>query len=127
MNAYVVEHVAGLVDEGESVESAARRELREEVGYTNVTVVSSSPRGVPMDPGMSNSCIAMVHVEVDGSDPTNRPSNLVAEPEVPTATAFTPTDDIHTHTQWHTPPQQHLIQTCNQTNKLLPLHCHNPG
>jgi len=83
VNAHVVEFTAGLVDAGESIEAAARRELKEEVGYTDVTVVDSCTRhrGVPMDPGMSNSCLAMVHVEVDGSDPSNRPSSLHATPE----------------------------------------------
>ncbi|CAE8639491.1 unnamed protein product [Polarella glacialis] len=78
MNKDVIEFVAGLVDKGETPEVAALRELKEETGF-----VKGSIRGVtspmPMDPGMSNSQVAMVLVDIDGDDAENR--KPIASPE----------------------------------------------
>jgi ADP-ribose pyrophosphatase len=43
---------SGLVDEGESSEDAAIRELKEETGYQAQNVIESSPV-IVADPGMS--------------------------------------------------------------------------
>ena len=69
LDAYTVEWPAGLVDAGESAESAAVREFKEETGY-DCKVVSVSPVQAA-DPGMSDANMQMVMVEVqlDGDEP----------------------------------------------------------
>ena len=65
-----VELPAGLVDRGEDAVAAGLRELEEETGYVadreDVRYVSGP---CPLDPGMSNSDMRWVVVEVDGDDP----------------------------------------------------------
>jgi ADP-ribose pyrophosphatase len=51
IQATCVEFPAGLIDEGETVEQAALRELKEETGYTG-RIVDVSPT-IVCDPGMS--------------------------------------------------------------------------
>jgi ADP-ribose pyrophosphatase len=69
LGAFCVEFPAGLVDDGETVEEAAIRELREETGYTG-RVVDISPT-IANDPGMStaNMQFAIVEVEIKEGDP----------------------------------------------------------
>ncbi|KAI0897228.1 MutT/nudix family protein [Annulohypoxylon nitens] len=72
-----IEVPAGLVDEGETVEEAAIRELKEETGY-----VAKPSETSPMmfnDPGFCNTNLRMVHVTVDMSLPENQ--NLQPELE----------------------------------------------
>ncbi|GBG29347.1 ADP-sugar pyrophosphatase [Hondaea fermentalgiana] len=63
-NAYVLEVPAGLVDEGETAEQAAIRELKEETGFTATRVTHVSPI-VLSDPGVSGDTMQYVTVEVD--------------------------------------------------------------
>ncbi|TGO67623.1 hypothetical protein BOTNAR_0038g00120 [Botryotinia narcissicola] len=73
----VIEVPAGLIDEGETAEEAALRELKEETGYVGVL-----SEGTPImfnDPGFCNTNLKMVHVTVDMSNPANQ--NLVPELE----------------------------------------------
>ena len=60
---------AGLVDAGETAETAAIRELREETGLEG-KVTSVSPI-LFLDPGMSSSAMRCVTVMVDGTNPKN--------------------------------------------------------
>ena len=65
-----IEAPAGLIDEGETIESAALRELREETGYVG-KIVDVSPT-IFNDPGFTNTNMALVTVEVDMSLPENQ-------------------------------------------------------
>ncbi|KAI0384318.1 MutT/nudix family protein [Hypomontagnella monticulosa] len=65
-----IEVPAGLIDEGETAEEAAIRELKEETGYIGQAIETS-----PMmfnDPGFCNTNLRMVHVTVDMSLPENQ-------------------------------------------------------
>ncbi|KAK3372319.1 NUDIX hydrolase domain-like protein [Podospora didyma] len=66
----VIEIPAGLVDEGETAEEAAIRELKEETGYV-AQVLESSPI-MWNDPGFCNTNLKMVHVSVDMTLPENQ-------------------------------------------------------
>ncbi|KAK4117786.1 hypothetical protein N656DRAFT_794220 [Canariomyces notabilis] len=66
----VIELPAGLIDEGETAEQAAIRELKEETGYVG-KVIEMSPV-MFNDPGFCNTNLRMVHVSVDMSLPENQ-------------------------------------------------------
>lgn len=61
---------AGLLDKGESVEEAGKRELYEETGLTLTRVIKKSP-AVFSSSGMTDESICLLHVECEG-DPSNR-------------------------------------------------------
>ncbi|CAF9936082.1 MAG: hypothetical protein ALECFALPRED_006699 [Alectoria fallacina] len=73
----VIEVPAGLVDEGETVEESAVRELREETGYVGVAAEVSPV--MFNDPGFCNTNLNLVHVNVDMSLQENQ--NLKPELE----------------------------------------------
>lgn len=60
---YVVELPAGLIDEGETAEETAIRELQEETGFKGTKVLESSPLLV-CDPGMTTANMKLVAVDV---------------------------------------------------------------
>ncbi|GAB7356866.1 hypothetical protein MBLNU459_g7735t1 [Dothideomycetes sp. NU459] len=69
-----IEVPAGLVDEGETAETCALRELKEETGYVG-EVLKGNLGVTPImfnDPGFCNTNLNMVHVSVDMSIPENQ-------------------------------------------------------
>ncbi|KAJ0012492.1 hypothetical protein NQD34_016826 [Periophthalmus magnuspinnatus] len=69
MSAYSLEFPAGLIDEGETAEAAALRELKEETGYKG-EVVGVTPVTC-LDPGLSNCTTQIVMVNINGDDSEN--------------------------------------------------------
>jgi len=70
LGSFCLEIPAGLVDEGEDVETAALRELKEETGYCG-KLISLSPVCYN-DPGLTNANMMMAIVEVDMDAAENR-------------------------------------------------------
>lgn len=60
---FIIELPAGLIDEGETPEEAAFRELEEETGYKAHKVLEVSPV-IVSDPGMTNANMKLVTLEV---------------------------------------------------------------
>ncbi|XP_031732768.1 ADP-sugar pyrophosphatase isoform X3 [Anarrhichthys ocellatus] len=69
MGCHTLEFPAGLIDEGESAEAAALRELKEETGYKG-EVVGITPVTC-LDPGLSNCTTQMVMVNINGDGGEN--------------------------------------------------------
>ena len=69
LNDYEYGFPAGLIDDGESVEQATRRELREETGLNVSRLIKISPP-IYSSAGMTDESVAMVYVECEG-----KPSN----------------------------------------------------
>jgi ADP-ribose pyrophosphatase len=69
---FIIELPAGLVDEGETTEQAAIRELEEETGYKADKVIQSSPI-IVSDPGMTTANMKLVIVSVVLEDKMENP------------------------------------------------------
>ncbi|KAH6918832.1 NUDIX hydrolase domain-like protein [Coprinopsis sp. MPI-PUGE-AT-0042] len=69
---FIIELPAGLIDEGETPEKAAVRELEEETGYKADHVVETSPT-IVSDPGMTNANMKLVTVSVNFEDKLETP------------------------------------------------------
>ncbi len=61
---------AGLVDQGESIETAGKRELYEETGLSVTKILKKSP-AVFSSSGMTDESVSLIFVEC-GGEPTNR-------------------------------------------------------
>ncbi|TQS36336.1 hypothetical protein Golomagni_03219 [Golovinomyces magnicellulatus] len=82
VNAVCIEIPAGLVDEGETPEQAAVRELKEETGYIGE---ASMPTSIMLNgtssysnPGFCNTNLKMIHITID----MNKPENQNPQPEL---------------------------------------------
>ncbi|CCG80624.1 MutT/nudix family protein [Taphrina deformans PYCC 5710] len=75
LDAICVEVPAGLMDEGESAEQTAERELKEETGYVGKAVRTSYL--LYNDPGFTNTTTYLVYVDVD----LQKPENVDLKPE----------------------------------------------
>uniref|UniRef100_A0AAY4EX39 ADP-sugar pyrophosphatase n=1 Tax=Denticeps clupeoides TaxID=299321 RepID=A0AAY4EX39_9TELE len=69
LGGYSLEFPAGLIDDNESAETAALRELKEETGYKG-EVVGVTPVTC-LDPGLSNCTTQIVMVNINGDDLEN--------------------------------------------------------
>ncbi|NXG46044.1 NUDT5 pyrophosphatase, partial [Psilopogon haemacephalus] len=78
LNSYCLEFPAGLIEENETAESAALRELEEETGYKG-EVIECTP-ALCLDPGMSNSTTHIASVIINGDEAVNtRPKQKLGE------------------------------------------------
>lgn len=68
---YCIEFPAGLVEPSETVLDAAKREMKEECGYTIDDNVSLSPT-LFYEPGLSNSNVQLVFAEINGDLEVNK-------------------------------------------------------
>ncbi|XP_069693785.1 ADP-sugar pyrophosphatase-like [Periplaneta americana] len=69
LKAYTIEMPIGLIEQNETPDAAAIRELKEDTGFYG-TVKKVGP-ALAMDPGASNSSMRLVTVEVNGDEPGN--------------------------------------------------------
>jgi len=77
---FVVEFPAGLMDEGETPEQAALRELEEETGYIGEEVIDASSI-LSSDPGMTNATMKLVSVSVICDDQLGKPEQKLDDGE----------------------------------------------
>ncbi|KAJ7684799.1 NUDIX hydrolase domain-like protein [Mycena polygramma] len=70
---FIIEMPAGLIDEGETPEQAAIRELEEETGYKASSVLEATPT-VVCDPGMTTANMKLVVLNVDLADKMETPA-----------------------------------------------------
>jgi len=66
---YIIEFPAGLIDDGETCEVSAVRELLEETGYTGTVRKITNP--VYSSPGLTDETICFVFMDIDEKDPSN--------------------------------------------------------
>ncbi|GCB66634.1 hypothetical protein scyTo_0004996 [Scyliorhinus torazame] len=69
MGCYCLELPAGLIDDGETAEIAALRELLEETGFKGE--ISETSPALCLDPGLTNCTMQYVTVNVNGDDSAN--------------------------------------------------------
>ncbi|KAJ4337842.1 ADP-ribose diphosphatase [Didymella glomerata] len=96
-DAVVIEIPAGLMDEGESAEECALRELKEETGYVGKVIEGSFGVSPIMfnDPGFCNTNLKMIQVTVDMSLPENQNPQPNLEPGEFIETFTVPLTDLY--------------------------------
>jgi 8-oxo-dGTP pyrophosphatase MutT (NUDIX family) len=67
---FVIEFPAGLIDDGETPQMTAERELKEETGYTGTVISVTEP--AYSSPGMTPETVSFVQMTIDESAPENR-------------------------------------------------------
>lgn len=67
LNKYVISFPAGMIDIGETIENAGKRELKEETGYQCQLLKSISPF-TTISAGLSNEVTSIIECEVDKED-----------------------------------------------------------
>lgn len=67
---YIFEFPAGLVDKGETFETTAVRELKEETGYSGIVRKMIPP--VHSSPGLTDESVAIAFIEIDEDLPDNK-------------------------------------------------------
>ena len=92
LDKYTVEWPAGLVDEGESAEEAAIRELKEETGYKG-NITETGPV-VSSDPGLTNATLQLVMMEVQLKEGEAMPEQRLDDGEL-IERVVVPLDDLY--------------------------------
>jgi len=69
-NQFVIEFPAGLIDEGETPQKTAVRELKEETGYTGTVISVRAP--AYSSPGMTQETVSFVQIVIDETAPENQ-------------------------------------------------------
>ena len=69
VDGYIIEFPAGLIDEGETAEEAAKREFKEETGMEITKIIKVSPSTFN-SAGLTDETVTMVFAEVEGEPST---------------------------------------------------------
>ncbi|MBT7349793.1 NUDIX hydrolase [candidate division WWE3 bacterium] len=77
---YIIEFPAGLIDEGETAEEAAKREFKEETGMEITKILKVSP-STYNSAGLTDETVTMVFAEVEG-EPSNEGNESTEDIEI---------------------------------------------